>query len=204
LINGETKKDLKNYLQNKIMSLERHDYSEAECNNNANTVYVESYMNWITPQVYGKVCDLGSGLGYPTVKYAEKENVESVLTNDKFFDEKKTVSHEKITRYTLSTEDFIALNQPQFDSITCTEHIEHLVPDSQMKVLEWVKTHLNEGGSFYGSMPDCERSGNPYHLKEYTHGQWEEILKRYFDSVEVVVLLPNLLYVWKASNPKLQ
>ena len=26
-------------------------------------------MNWIVPKVYGKVCDIGSGIGYPTESY---------------------------------------------------------------------------------------------------------------------------------------
>lgn len=182
------------------MSLERHDWSEAECSNSANTTYVNAYMEWITPKVSGYVCDLGSGLGYPTIKYAEKDEVKAVVTNDKFFDEVKTVQHPKIQRFVETTEDFISKPHEKFDCITSTEHIEHLTEDVQIKVLEWVKDHLETDGVFLGSMPDCEHSGNPYHLKEYTHGQWEEILKRYFKNVEVVVLLPNLLYVWKASN----
>jgi 2-polyprenyl-3-methyl-5-hydroxy-6-metoxy-1,4-benzoquinol methylase len=181
------------------MSLERHDWTAQECNSTDNTRYITEYMNWITPQVYGYVCDIGSGLGYPTEKYAKNDRVEHVVTNDKFYDEQKTVKHDKITRFILTTEDFIKENfENKFDCITCTEHIEHLIPDTQFKLLDWVKANLKEGGLFMGSMPDCESSGNPYHIKEYTHSQWEEILKRYFKEVQVVVLIPNLLYVWKA------
>lgn len=180
------------------MSLERHDWSEQECHNEANTRYVTLYMDWITPFVFGRVCDIGSGLGYPTEKYANKENVSVVVTNDKFFDEVKTIKHDKITRYTLTTEDFLALQHDKFDCITCTEHIEHLHVETQFKLLEWVTKHLNEGGLFLGSMPNVDRSANPFHIQEYTADKWETILRTYFKNVEVVVLHPEL-YVWKAS-----
>jgi 2-polyprenyl-3-methyl-5-hydroxy-6-metoxy-1,4-benzoquinol methylase len=182
------------------MSLERHDWSQEECQTNGNTWYVTKYMDWITPQVYGGVCDIGSGLGYPTLKYAESDKVTSIITNDKFIDEDKTTKHSKIKRLVLTTEEFMNTEQPLFDCITCTEHIEHLIPDTQFKLLDWVKTHLKPGGLFLGSMPDVERSANPWHIKEYTHEQWEEILHRYFNYVEVVVLLKEELYVWKAYN----
>ncbi len=183
------------------MSLERHDWTATECNSEANTKYVTEYMNWITPKVFGSVCDIGSGFGYPTEKYANKDNVESVITNDKFYDEERTVKHDKINRFILTTEEFITkLFNSKFDCITSTEHIEHLEESVQLQLLEWVKNNLKEGGLFLGSMPDCEYSTNPFHLKEYTHTQWEVILKRYFKYVQVVVLIPNLLYVWKATN----
>ena len=182
------------------MSLERHDWSEQECRNLDNTRYVTEYMDWITPKVYGDVCDIGSGLGYPTLKYAESDKVVSIITNDKFFDEDKTTKHSKIKRLILTTEEFMNTEQSLFDCITSTEHIEHLVPETQTKLLEWVVKHLKKDGLFLGSMPDCEQSGNPYHIKEYTHGQYEEILNNYFKNVEVVVLIPGLLYVWQASN----
>ena len=180
------------------MSLERHDWSEVECSSQGNVNYVNNYMNWITPQVYGVVCDLGSGLGYPTARYANKPVVEKVVTNDKFFDEVKTVKHDKILRFVLTTEDFIKETfESKFDCIIATEHIEHLTIETQFKVLDWVKANLKEGGLFLGSMPDVERSTNPYHIQEYTHNQWEEILRKYFRDVEVVTF-PEL-YVWKAK-----
>lgn len=183
------------------MSLERHDWTAQECQSADNTRYVTEYMNWITPQVFGRVCDVGSGFGYPTEKYANKENVSIVITNDKYYDEVRTVKHPKITRYTMPTEDFISVEQDKFDCITCTEHIEHLEIPTQFALLEWTKKHLKEGGLFLGSMPDVERSTNPFHIQEYTHQKWEEILKQHFQEVQVVVLIPNLLYVWKAAKP---
>jgi 2-polyprenyl-3-methyl-5-hydroxy-6-metoxy-1,4-benzoquinol methylase len=185
------------------MSLERHDWNETECNSDSNTKYVTEYMNWITPKVFGRVCDVGSGLGYPTQKYADKENVSVVVTNDKFFDEVRTVKHDKITRYTMPTEDFISVPHEPYDCITATEHIEHLEIPTQFALLEWVKKNLAPGGLFLGSMPDVFRSTNPFHIQEYTHDKWEEILKEHFNQVEVVVLIPNLLYVWQASQPRL-
>ncbi len=182
------------------MSLERHDWSQEECQTDGNTRYVTKYMDWITPQVYGYVCDIGSGLGYPTLKYCERDNVDFVVTNDKFYDEHKSTTHPKMSRVIHTTEEFLQEENRMFDCITCTEHIEHLIPDTQFKLLDWVKTHLKPGGLFLGSMPDVERSANPWHIKEYTHEQWEEILHRYFNYVEVVVLLKEELYVWKAYN----
>ena len=184
------------------MSLERHDWTAQECNSADNTRYVTEYMNWITPKVYGEVCDIGSGNGYPTLKYCEKENVTHVVTNDKFYDESKATKHEKMERHILSTEDFLSRENSMFDCITCTEHIEHLTIETQFKLLDWVVDHLAPNGLFLGSMPDVERSTNPFHIQEYTNTQWKEILERYFNQVEVVVLIPNLLYVWKASQPK--
>lgn len=182
------------------MSLERHDWSESECSNEGNFHYVYNYMNWITPKVYGRVCDIGSGLGYPTARYAEKLNVEEVITNDKFFDEAKTIKHAKIKRYTETTEDFLKRDLGLFDCITATEHIEHLEIPTQMAVLDYVKKNLKPDGLFMGSMPDVEKSTNPYHIKEYTHNQWEDILRQHFNDVEVVTF-PQL-YVWKAKSPK--
>jgi 2-polyprenyl-3-methyl-5-hydroxy-6-metoxy-1,4-benzoquinol methylase len=182
------------------MILERHDITETECNEERNSSYIKLYMDWITPHTHGRVCDLGSGFGYPTVGYANRHNVELILTNDKFFDEKKTLVHPKIVRRIESTEDFIKNDFGKFDCITCTEHIEHLEESVQHDVLNWIVKSLKDDGVFFGSMPDIERSSNQFHLKEYRSFQWEEILKRYFKQVEVHVLYPNSLYVWRASN----
>jgi len=180
------------------MSLERHDWSEIECSSQGNVNYVNNYMNWITPKVRGRVCDLGSGLGYPTARYAMKPEVNEIITNDKFFDPVKTVKHDKIVRYVETTEDFLKRDLGKFDCITATEHIEHLTEETQFKLLDWVKANLKDDGLFLGSMPDVERSTNPYHIKEYTHNQWEDILRRYFREVEIVTM-PEL-YVWSARK----
>ncbi len=181
------------------MAQERQDNTVDECLHPSNVNYCRLYVDWITPKVYGRVCDLGSGIGYPTLKYAEKDNVSEVITNDKYYEEGKTIKHAKILRYVETTEDFLKRDLGQFDCITCTEHIEHLEMQTQLDLLNWVKKYLKDGGLFLGSMPNVDRSINPFHIQEYTHKQWHAILKRHFKHADVV-LLNNDLYVWIAHN----
>ena len=69
-----------------------------------------------------------------------------------------------------------------------------------MDLLEWVKKHLKDNGSFIGSMPNIDKSANPYHIKEYTWHAWDAILRKHFSQVELVQLNGDV-YVWEAKHP---
>ncbi|MHB8483459.1 MAG: class I SAM-dependent methyltransferase [Nitrospiria bacterium] len=180
------------------MALERHDFREKECLGYDASAYLEEYCAWILPNVRGRVLDIGGGMGYLSKRYSEKSVVESVIYTDRYYDELESQTGEKLRLIVMSTEKLIETNDwGKFDTITCTEHIEHLPESIHKKLLVWIKNHLAENGLFLGSMPNIENSGNPYHLKEYLQRDWEKILKEYFSSVDSKGL--SRMQVWKCK-----
>lgn len=85
--------------------------------------------------------------------------------------------------------DLLALDLPDasFDVVCSFETIEHL-PDRDA-YLRHVTRVLRDGGMYFVSTPRAERTnespGNPYHCVEFDRHDFEALLRRYFDQVEL-------------------
>ena len=77
------------------------------------------------------------------------------------------------------------------DAVTFLQTIEHVQDPG--KVLENIKSMLAPGGVAYVSTPNlltlapkgAEKSGNPWHVKEYRAQEFRELCEAHFSSVEL-------------------
>ena len=140
------------------------------------------YYRYLMPHITGKVLDIGAGYLQFVKEYAKKDDVTSILCLDKFTEEAHAV--EKATRKEWICPEI--LPEGKFDTIVSTEFVEHIVREQFEPLLEQIVTRLTDDGKFVGSTPNkMFPTTNPYHLYEYTKGELEEILKKYFSRVTV-------------------
>jgi SAM-dependent methyltransferase len=146
---------------------------------------------WIARHVRGRhVVDVASGEGYGANVLAQ--NARSVLGIEPNPDayEHARLKYPRVTFRRDIAETFI---EP-CDAVVFLQTIEH-VPDPGA-VLEHFSSQLNPGGVAYVSTPNvltlapegAEKSGNPWHVKEYRPEEFRELCEQHFASVELLGL----------------
>jgi 2-polyprenyl-3-methyl-5-hydroxy-6-metoxy-1,4-benzoquinol methylase len=149
---------------------------------------------WIATRVGGlRVVDVASGEGYGADTLAERAaSVVGIEPNPEAY------AH-AVARYPRVSfrRDIAETFVEPCDAITFLQTIEH-VPDPD-GVLEHFKAQLRAGGSSgtaYISTPNlltiapegAEKSGNPWHVKEYRAEEFRALCEAHFSSVEVLGL----------------
>lgn len=146
---------------------------------------------WIAARVAGKhVVDVASGEGYGADTLAERAaSVLGIEPNPEAF-EHAVARYPRVSFRRALAEGFAET----CDAITFLQTIEH-VPDPDA-VLEHFKAQLRPGGTAYVSTPNlltiapegAEKSGNPWHVKEYRAHEFRALCEAHFSSVEVLGL----------------
>lgn len=146
---------------------------------------------WIATRVDGlHVVDVASGEGYGAdVLAARAASVLGIEPNPEAF-EHAVARYPRVTFRRDIAETFVE----ECDAITFLQTIEH-VPDPDA-VLEHFKSQLRPGGVAYVSTPNlltiapegAEKSGNPWHVKEYRAEEFRELCERHFSRVEILGL----------------
>jgi len=92
------------------------------------------------------------------------------------------------------------LADKSFELITSFETIEHL--NNPEKYLAEIARVLQADGIFLVSTPNREVFGqkNPYHLHEFTRGEFEEILKKYFKNIFILEQVNGVASLIKAGD----
>jgi len=146
----------------------------------------------ISREVYGKfVCDVGCGAGVGTVKLYERAN--KVLGIDK---NQNNINFAKKMFGSLSDLFFecadLAYNEFVYkaDVIVCIEVIEHI--KNYDNALVHLTNRLDKNGILYITSPNRNNSElgketplNKSHVREWTLEEFEEILKVFFNKVEL-------------------
>ncbi len=135
-----------------------------------------------------KVIDVASGTGYGT-SILSKSGAKKVIGVDVSKEAVKLASEKfqnENLEYVLGDAENLNFEDNSFDLVVSFETIEHL--KNPHKFLSEVKRILINGGQLLISTPNIEVSGNtnPYHLKEYTEDEFENILKKYFKIVKLM------------------
>ena len=145
---------------------------------------------WIAARAHGRrVVDLACGEGYGSaVLGTTAASVVGVDANPDAFE------HARL-KYTSETVRFertmIELWRGDADCVVFLQTIEHVQdPDA---VLESIREQIGPGGVAYVSTPNvltlapkgAERSGNPWHVREYRAEEFAGLVAAHFDSVEL-------------------
>jgi 2-polyprenyl-3-methyl-5-hydroxy-6-metoxy-1,4-benzoquinol methylase len=148
---------------------------------------------WIGARAHGRrVVDLACGEGYGSAVLARTAaSVVGVDANPEAF----AHAQAKYTRPTVRFErDMIETWTGDVDCVVFLQTIEHVQdPDA---VLERVHGLIGPGGVAYVSTPNVltlapkgeERSGNPWHVREYKPAEYRALCERHFGSVELLGL----------------
>jgi 2-polyprenyl-3-methyl-5-hydroxy-6-metoxy-1,4-benzoquinol methylase len=146
---------------------------------------------WIATRVGGcHVVDVASGEGYGADTLAgSATSVLGIEPNPEAFDH-AVARYPRVTFRRALAEDFAE----ECDAITFLQTIEH-VPDPDA-VLEHFKSQLRPNGTVFLSTPNlltiapegAEKSGNPWHVKEYRAEEFRALCEAHFSHVELLGL----------------
>ncbi|MGH2912694.1 MAG: class I SAM-dependent methyltransferase [Solirubrobacteraceae bacterium] len=173
---------------------------------------------WIAARVGGKrVVDMACGEGYGSdVLAGSAGSVVGVDANPEAHEHARL----RYTRANLRFErDLVETFPEQADAVVFLQTIEHL--QDPTAVLEHFKSLVGEGGVVFVSTPNvltlapkgAERSDNPWHVHEYRVGEFEELCRGTFGSVEMYGLFHArklavhalaLKLGWDAIHPRLR
>ncbi|MCK5416493.1 class I SAM-dependent methyltransferase [Candidatus Parcubacteria bacterium] len=135
-----------------------------------------------------KVIDVACGTGYGSNMLA-KAGAERVIGVD-ISKEAVKIAQKRFQcenlEYILGNAEKINQKDNSFDVVISFETIEHL--KNPENFLSEIKRILNDNGFTIISTPNVEVSGNknPYHLKEYTRKEFQELLGKYFKNVNIL------------------
>ncbi len=145
---------------------------------------------WIAARVAGlDVIDMASGEGYGAdVLAGAARSVVGVDANPEAHEHSRL----RYVRSNLSfARDLVETYEGEADAISFLQTIEHV--EAPGDVLEHFKALLRPGGTAYISTPNvltlapegAERSGNPWHVREYRAEEFAGMLAPHFDRVEL-------------------
>lgn len=150
---------------------------------------------WIAARVGGlRVIDMACGEGYGSDVLARwAATVVGVDANPEAFEHARlryTRDNLRFERGTVETHG----SPGAFDAVVLLQTIEHL--HDPAAALGHLRALLAPGGAAYVSTPNvltlappgAERSGNPWHLREYRHEEFRLLLQSVFGSVELLGL----------------
>ena len=146
---------------------------------------------WIAQRVHGRrVVDLASGEGYGAAVLARTaSSVVGVEANLEAFEHARA----KYARRRLRAH-VVELWQGDVDGVVFLQTIEHIQDPDAM--LEHIRTLIEPGGVAYVSTPNvltlapkgAERSGNPWHVREYRPDEYRALCERHFARVDLLGL----------------
>jgi 2-polyprenyl-3-methyl-5-hydroxy-6-metoxy-1,4-benzoquinol methylase len=148
---------------------------------------------WIADRCAGRdVVDMACGEGYGTDVLATRAaTVTGVDANPEAFEHARL----KYTRPGVTfVRDMVETYSAECDAVVFLQTIEHV--QDPKGVLDHFKNMLRPGGTAYVSTPNlltlappgAEKSGNPWHVREYRAEEFRELCERSFEHVELLGL----------------
>ena len=145
---------------------------------------------WVAERAWGRrVVDLACGEGYGTSVLARTaRSVVGVDANPEAFEHARAKYTTRTTRF---ERDLIDTWQGDVDCVVFLQTIEHVQdPDA---TLAHIRELIGPAGIAFISTPNvltlapegAEKSGNPWHVKEYRADEFRELCERHFGSVDL-------------------
>jgi 2-polyprenyl-3-methyl-5-hydroxy-6-metoxy-1,4-benzoquinol methylase len=148
---------------------------------------------WIADRCAGlEVVDMACGEGYGTDLLAGRAaGVTGVDANPDAHEHARLKYSRPGVRF---VRDLVETYQEPCDAVVFLQTIEHV--ERPGEVLDHFRSMLRPGGTAFVSTPNvltlappgAERSGNPWHLREYRPQEFRQLCERSFDSVELLGL----------------
>jgi SAM-dependent methyltransferase len=147
---------------------------------------------WIAERCRGlDVVDLACGEGYGTDVLASRAtHVTGVDANPEAHEHARLKYSRPGVRF---VRDLVETYDEQCDAVVFLQTIEHV--QNPAEILDHLRAMLRPGGTAYVSTPnvltlapDGEKSGNPWHVKEYRAEEFRELCSSAFSQVEVLGL----------------
>ncbi len=149
-----------------------------------NYVYQRSLLAYLKAAelVTGQVLEIGTGSGYGVEVLAPK--AESLLTIDKFSNNIDFSVYNHVTFRQMNVPPLRDITDNQFDFVVSFQVIEHIEDDHAF--VSEIHRVLKPGGKFIVTTPNIKMSitRNPWHVREYTIGELDNLLREKFSSVE--------------------
>ena len=149
--------------------------------------------DWISRRCSGhRVVDMACGEGYGTAVLARKAPwVTGVDANPEAHEHARLKYSRPGVRFVRDIVDGYA---EECDAVVFLQTIEHV--QDPAAVLRHLRGMLRPGGTVYVSTPNvltlapggAERSDNPWHVREYRHGEFRELCESCFEDVEILGL----------------
>jgi SAM-dependent methyltransferase len=148
---------------------------------------------WIAARCSGRrVVDMACGEGYGTAVLARRApRVTGVDANPEAHEHARLRYSRPGVRF---VRDMVDRDGEECDAVVFLQTIEHV--QDPAAVLRHIRGMLRPGGVAYVSTPNvltlapegAERSGNPWHLREYRHEEFRELCATCFGEVELLGL----------------
>lgn len=156
-----------------------------------NYVYQRSLLAYLKAAelVSGHVLEIGTGSGYGVEVLAPKAT--QLTTIDKFSNNIDFSVYDNVTFRQMNVPPFEGLEDNQFDFVVSFQVIEH-IEDDHAFVAE-IHRILKRGGKFIVTTPNIKMSltRNPWHVREYTIGELDGLLREKFSEVEQLGVFGN-------------
>ena len=152
----------------------------------------EVVYDWIARRVAGRrVVDLACGEGYGSDVLASRAaRVTGVDANPEAYEHARLKYTRPGVRF---VRDLVESYDEPCDAVVFLQTIEHV--QNPNEILNHLRGMLRPGGTAYVSTPnvltlapDGEKSGNPWHVKEYRAEEFRELCEGSFGSVEMLGL----------------
>lgn len=132
--------------------------------------------------VSGDVLEIGTGEGYGVKHIAPQANTFTTIDQFECDVDFSKYSNTKFLKQTIPP---ISLDTDSFDFVISFQVIEHIKNDE--KYAEEIHRVLKKGGKFIVTTPNIKTtlSRNPWHIREYTYQQLNDLLGKYFSKVEM-------------------
>ncbi len=151
------------------------------------------------------VLDIASGEGYGSALLAQvaRSVVGVEISADAVQHADRAYKHDNL-RFAVGDARTIPLSDCSVDVVVSFETVEHIY--EQEKFLAEVRRVLRPGGSFVSSTPDrdtyspADSPVNPYHVRELSKAEFEELLCRYFANVGCLLQRPMMGSVMLAEK----
>lgn len=145
--------------------------------------YAEKYMK--NSIILEGACGYGYGAAYLSNMCREVHAVDISKENIEFA--KNVYKHLNNIEWKVNNVCKLSYENNTFDIYTSFETMEHISLDQVEKYLSEAWRVLKNNGKFIISTPNKQKRisiNNPFHIKEYTKDEFEEIIKKYFDIVD--------------------